>query len=58
MPLKLELPESANPACKFHLNEIKAAAKRISELTKKLAKLERPNFFDYLDGTSMLDLDG
>ncbi|MBW1702798.1 MAG: response regulator [Deltaproteobacteria bacterium] len=56
--LSTKLPGSARPVCKPYLNDIKTAAKRISRLTKKLAKLEKPNFVDYLAGTSMLDLDG
>ena len=56
--LSKKLPESASLTYELYLNDIKKAAKRISRLTKKLAKLEKPNFVDYIAGTSMLNLDG
>ena len=33
------------------------AAKEIGNLTQKFTKVSKPNFVDYLPGTSMIDLD-
>ncbi len=51
------LPKSDMPKYKKFLDDISNAARQISSMTKKLAKLSKPNFVNYLQGTSMLSLD-
>ena len=52
-----KLPESVRPLCRPYLDMILDDAKTIGKLTQKLTKVSKPNFIDYLPGTSMIDVD-
>ena len=55
--LGTKLSNSSLKKCSKNLNAIMGAAKEIGRLTKKLANLSKPNFVDYMPGTSMIDLE-
>lgn len=60
--INLEIVESKMPGplrdlCRQNLNQISEAARKISALTKKMAVMSKPNFTNYLAGTTMLDID-
>jgi len=55
--IESKIPEPVRSRCRQNLNRISAAALKISDLTKKMAILSKPNFTDYLPGTAMLDID-
>jgi DNA-binding response OmpR family regulator len=54
--LKEKLSGDFNSKYHRHLDDIMDAANKIGALTKKLTRLPKASFVDYLPGTSMLDL--